>query len=164
MADATTGTRADERELIAELVLATLEDAAPEEVAVFRGDRDEFLDGHVPGAARGDEELGFGVEAVALLTPFVVAAAKEVIRLLANAFAQSVQDEAQSAFSGWLHRVLHRHADAKAGGDPAPMAPETVERVRAAAFHVCVTMGAPNDDAELVADAIAGRFATGAAG
>lgn len=161
--NAATNTTADERELVAELVAVTLEEAIPEEVAVFRADRDRFLDGRVPAAAAGEEELAFGVEAVALLTPFVVAAAKEVIRLVANAFAQSLQQETQSAFSGWLHRLLHRRAETGADGEPPRLDSATVERVRAAAFHVCITMGAPQKDADTVADAIAGRFATQAA-
>jgi phosphoglycolate phosphatase-like HAD superfamily hydrolase len=164
VADAVAGAGAEERELVAQLVVAALKDAAPEEIEVFRGDREAFLEGRPSGARRRDEELGFGVEAVTLLTPLVVAAAKEAIRLIANAFAQSVQNEAQSAFSAWLRRVLHRHAGDATVGDPPPPAAETIERVRAAAFHVCITMGAPHDDADLVANAIAGCFATGATG
>ena len=166
VADAVTSTGADERELVAQLVESVLEKEVRTELKVFRADREAFLDGRASGAARGDEELGFGVEVVALLTPFIVAAAKEAIRLIAEAFAQSVQNEAQSAFSVWLRRVLRRHAGSGGvtGGDPPLPDAETIERVRAAAFHVCIAMGAPNDDADFVAHAIAGCFATGATG
>ena len=164
VADAMASAGAEERDLVAQLVVAALNEAAPEEIEVFRGDREAFLEGRASGAGRRDEELGFGAEAVALLTPFVVAAAKEAIRLIADAFVRSVHDEAQSAFSAWLRRVLHRHAGDAMVGDPPPPAAETIDRVRAAALHVCLTMGAPEKEADLVANAIAGCFATGATG
>ncbi|MGW0750817.1 hypothetical protein [Streptomyces sp. NPDC002587] len=162
MIDSTICAGAEERALVADLVVAVLEDAAPEEVEVFGQDRDGFLNGRSSMEERlRDEELGFGVEVVALLTPFVVAAAKAAVSLIADAFAKSLQEEAQSTFSHWLRRILHRRAgDATEvrNNSRALLTPELVERVRTAAYEVCCRMGAEQGDADLVADAVAGRF------
>ncbi|MFD6225872.1 hypothetical protein ACFWFZ_03170 [Streptomyces sp. NPDC060232] len=167
MVDPTICAGAQERALVADLVAAVLQDAAPEEVEVFRQDRDGFLDGRSPHQEHRDEELGFGVEVVALLTPFVVAAAQAAVRLIADAFATSLQEEAQSTFSHWLRRILHRGSGDATGvrdDNPASLTPELVKRVRSAAYEVCCRMGADQGDADLVADAVAGRFVVGGTG
>ncbi|MEU8517338.1 hypothetical protein AB0C76_38055 [Kitasatospora sp. NPDC048722] len=166
MTDTTPRAEAEDKELVATLVVAALEAAeAPGQVGVFRADRDGYLAGHPSGGPPADEELDFGIEVVAPLIPLAVAAAKAVISVITDAFAASLQDEMQTTFSQWLHRVLHpRSGDGDGHGEPAPLPGEVLERVRTAAYDVSRRMGADEDDAEVMAKAIVGTLAVGPVG
>ncbi|GAA0211366.1 hypothetical protein GCM10010492_06480 [Saccharothrix mutabilis subsp. mutabilis] len=148
-----------ERELQGDLVLAALRDAAPEEVDVFSAHRDAYLDGRVPDAEPGDEELAFGEYLIPSLIPCVVLAAQVGLPLIAEAFAKSLQDELKTTFSDWLHRLLHRRERGI-----APIPPDVVKRVRDAAYEVLIRAGKSEEEAKTAADAVAGRFVIGEAG
>ena len=148
----------DERTVISDLTRAALEVAAPEEVAVFDANRDRYLEGRAPTGTRGlDQQLGFGVEVIAMLTPYVVAAASAAVKAIVAAFADSATAEAKGAVSDWMHRLIHHE---KGGAAEVALPADLLQRVHQITYDVCSQMGADPADATRVSDAVAGRLAT----
>ena len=153
----------DERELVAALTRDVLREAAPEEMALFVGDEAGWLNGR-PGTATGsvaDQQLGFGVEVLVPLTPYIVAAASAVVRFVAGALADIAKDEAKPVIVNWVHRIFGRRGTGRAGTpEPAVLPREVLNRVHEIAFLTCQERGLDTDDARLISDVIIGRLAT----
>ena len=147
----------EERTLVAVLTADTLSAVAPEEIPSFEADRGLYLDGGRPEQKGGvDQQLGFGLEVAVLLTPVVVAAARAVVGILADALADSAVKETKATVAAWIHRILHRDAP----GSPAPLfTARELTVIRKTAYDVCRNMHAEDSDAQLVADALTGRLA-----
>lgn len=148
----------EERELAYELVCAGLSEGAPEQLPSFHKNSDDFLEGR---QSSKDDELGFGLEL--LLVPGVVAAVRFVLEIVAAAFADSVKEEAQNAFSRWIHSKLRPAGNKEPSDDGSvPLAPGTYDRIGNAAYQVCKDWGATEEEARNVASAIVGRIVTSA--
>lgn len=143
----------DERELVAELTRDALAVVAPEELRGFAAHQDTYLDGGRPDQPDADGQLAVGLELVAALTPYVVAAATAAVKVLAAAIADKATSEATSALKSWVRRLLHKDGDTRLPAD-------VVDRVHEATLQVCRDLGADELDARLVADAVSGRLAT----
>jgi hypothetical protein len=145
----------DERALVAALTAGTLNEVAPEEVPSFEANRDVYLDGGQARAGGVDRQLGFGLEIVVMLTPVVVAAARAVVQILANALAESAVSETNAAVAAWVHRVLHT---GPATASKPAFSSQELARIRATVREVCLQMHADDHDAELIGDALIGRL------
>jgi hypothetical protein len=150
----------DERALVAALTAGTLSEVAPEEIPSFEADRDVYLNGGQPRAAgRVDRQLGIGLEIAVMLTPAVVAAARAVVRILAEALADSAVSETKAAVAAWVHHVLHPGKAAV----PAPtFSSQDLSLIRTTVREVCRQMRTDDHDAELISDALVGRLVTAA--
>lgn len=182
-----------ESRLVGELTEAVLAESLPAELAVFRARADRYVAqrGTVP-AADADDMLGFGAEAIPLLTPFIVAATTTVVRWLAQAVvdgaAGAVSDTIKDTTKPHLLAALRRllglgpvpvpegpAADpappASASTGPAPSAPaaspvvisaELARAIRNAVLDTVAGLGLDDIDAAFVADAVTGRIITSA--
>jgi hypothetical protein len=151
----------DERDLVHELSRAVVGKTAPEELAVFDdAAADYFTDPQ--GFLRGgrDEPVGFGLE-FALLTPYVLAIVRPVVKLLADLVADAVRDDATPALKGLVHRLLRRdgtpgtHATLEIS---IPLNTDQLRRIRDVAYTQARSLDLPEDRAALFADAVTGRL------
>lgn len=135
-----------------------LADTAPEELSQFEASASQYLDhpGHKI-EQKSDEMLGSALEIIVPLTPYIVAAATEVVRFIARALADAAEEEFKPAVVRWVRHLFHREP---AVAPPPPLPAGLVERVHDIALGVCRDLGAEQGDAAVVADAIAGRLAT----
>jgi hypothetical protein len=144
---------------VASLARDVLAEAAPEELPGFDAHAADYLAGRRPADAGIGDGVGFGVEVVALLAPFAVAAARVALQVVVEAVKEAATAEARTAVGAWLHRLLHRDVET-AGGEAEPLSADVLARVQAATRDVCLQMGADPDDAALVSEAVTGRLAT----
>lgn len=161
----------EERDLVDQLTYAALTDSLPEELGVFEGDREAYLDarGTIPPQQRSaDEATGFGLEVLVVLTPYVVAGSLAAIKfvggLLTEAFGESIKDEAKVHLSGLIRRLFGLRtpegvaAAADAQRAAAALPADTVARVREVVEDALRDKGLGTQDASLVSDAVAGRL------
>jgi hypothetical protein len=97
----------EEHELVTALAELALEQAAPEELALFPETADEYF--RDPEATlradRRDEAVGFGLE-LAMLTPYILAVGTAVVKMLASLVQRSVEDELQPSVAHLVRRLL----------------------------------------------------------
>jgi hypothetical protein len=150
---------ADERDLVAQLTREVLGQAAPEEIEIFEADATGWLEGRHETAASREDMVGFGVEAaVALLTPYVVAAATAAVRYLAGVLREGADAEVRPRLLQWVRRLLGHDADDGPHTRPHGLPVDVVSRVRDVTLTTCIDMGLGKEDATLVSDTIAGRL------
>jgi hypothetical protein len=153
---------ADEHELVGALAELVLEQAAPEELALFPELTDEYF--RDPDAAvhirQRDEAVGFGLE-LAMLTPYVLAVVTPVVRMLASLVEESVHDELKPSVAQLVHRLFRR-------GDPLPsetaeppeLTTDQLRRIRSTAYERGRQLGLDDPRAGLLADSVVGGLAT----
>jgi hypothetical protein len=148
---------ADEQNLVRELAQSVVAEAAPDELVVFDETAEEyFADPDQTLDAQGrDEAVGFGID-LALLTPFVLAVATPVIKLLATMVHDAVKSEGQPVVTALVRRLLRRGPDAGANDRVVALTADQVSRVRDVAFDRGRAVGLPEGRAALLADAIVG--------
>lgn len=147
---------AEERDLVSELAQAVLEETAPEELVVFPETAEEYF--RDPDAVldpkRRDEAVGFGLD-VALLTPYVLAVVTPVVRFLADAVVETVQEEAKGSIATAIRRLLRRTDEP---GTPA-LSREQLRSVRELAYSRARAVGVDDAQATLIADSVVGGLA-----
>ena len=104
--------------------------------------------------------LGSALDIIVPLTPYVVAAATEVVRFIARALADATEAEFRPVIVRWVRHLFHCESTV---APPAPLPAGLAERVHDIAVSVCRDLGADQGDAALVADAIAGSLITDSA-
>ena len=164
--DRTTIPVAEEEELISLLAERALEQAAPEELALFPETADEYF--RDPDAAlnprQRDEAVGFGLE-LAMLTPYVLAVAKPVVRLLASLLEESLAEELKPSVAQLVRRLLRTGAPAAepgaAAADAAVLDVAQMRRLRATAYDRGIALGLDEARATLLADSVVGGLVTG---
>ena len=148
------------RGLASELAALSLEDAAPEELALFPEISEEYFrdpDG-VIGARSRDEAVGFGLD-IAMLTPYFLAVATPVVQLLASVVQESAREEVKAPVATAIRRLLRRDGNATAGGDAqAALSREQARQVRQTAYDQARTLGMDEERAGLLADSLVGRL------
>lgn len=144
-----------------ELAHRTLVVVAPEELPLFAVTSEMYRrdPGAVEGRGDGDEVLGFGAEAITALTPVLLAVGSEVARFLLEQVRAVAADETQGTLKAMVHRLL---GGPKADGvpEPAPLTAEQLRRVRAVAFERARRLKLPEEQAQLLADAMVGGLVT----
>jgi hypothetical protein len=151
---------ADEREIVGDVTTEVLAEAAPEELELFLGDRESWLAGRRVSGAHEDM-LGFGAEALVVLTPYVVAAVGAAVRYVVSVLAEGADEQVRPRIKAWV-RHLFRLADPGPAATPAPLPADVAQRVHDVTLSTCVDMGLSDSDARLVSDAVVGRLLTAA--
>jgi hypothetical protein len=151
----------EDRALAVELTGLALARASPDELVVLDEVAAEYFAD--PGAVlrqdAGDSPLGSGIT-VAMLTPYLLAAAGVVLPLLV-AFATEIVkgvavDLAKEPVGGWVRRLFRRGPADPAG--PLALTPQQALEVRRAVVAQCYAMRLPSAQAALIADATVGSL------
>ena len=147
----------DDRALVEDLARAVLEQAAPEELAVFDETAQEYFTDPqaVLDPRRRDEAVGFGLD-VALLTPYVLAVATPVLSFLLETVAGAARSEAQPVIRDLVRRLFRRAAPDGASKAPTPLTAEQAARVREVARSRAADLGLPEEQQRLLADSVVG--------
>jgi hypothetical protein len=153
---------AEEHELVGALAEMVLEQAAPEELALFPELTDEYF--RDPDAAvhvrHRDEAVGFGLE-LAMLTPYVLAVVTPVVRMLASLVEESVHDELKPTVAQLVHRLFRRvDPTTSEGTEPPELTADQLRRIRTTAYERGRQLGLDEPRADLLADSVVGRLAT----
>lgn len=147
----------DERVLVSELAELALADAAPEELALFPETADDYF--RDPDAAlhpRGREEaVGFGLE-IAMVAPYILAIAQSVVRFLASAVEEGVQEEVKTSVAERLRGLLRRGKGSSGEGGMPPLTLEQRQQVRASAYERARQLGLDDGRAAVLADSVVG--------
>jgi hypothetical protein len=151
-----------QRDLVTQLAAVVLEQAAPEELAVFDETAEEYfrdpediLDPH-----RRDEPVGFGLEA-SLLAPVVLSVASYVVQFVVATVRDAAKDEARPVIISLVRRVFRRPGqkqpnDTDAAAAPEPLTDEQARTVRRIAYERAQALGVPESTAAVLADAVVG--------
>ena len=152
----------DEHDLARALAELALEQAAPEELALFPETVDEYF--RDPEAAlhprQREEAVGFGLE-LALVTPYLLAIATYVVKMLASIVEQSVQEELKPSVAQLVHRLFRKGQETATGQNgPAPLTATQLRDVRDSAYHRGIDLGLDEARATLLADSVVGHLVT----
>jgi len=156
----------DDRSLIESVGADVLVDVAPAEVSMYAATSEAYF--AEPAAAfesERDNPVGFGLELVTVLTPYVLSAVTAVVKFLGdiatNAIRDSATEQGKSVVSAVLRRWFGKVEEAKIAEVTTPsLSQEEVRQARKVAFDQATTLGLAQDQANLLADAIAGRLVT----
>lgn len=148
----------DDRQLVIGLTEAILNQLAPDELDILPEVSDEFFDNpeRTLKAAK-EESLGFGIE-LALLAPFALSVAMEVVKFLLSMAKDAVGPDVKTVVSGWLRRVF----PGLKAGQPSPTVPlsrEQLQLVRDVAYARARDLGVEEPQAVALADAVIGGIA-----
>ena len=155
---------AEEHELIAALAQLALEQAAPEELALFPETAEEYF--RDPQGAldprRRDEAVGFGLD-LALMTPYVLAIATPVVRYLATLVRRHAGDDIDATLSRAVRRLLRRGDDAAPAAAPEvpTLTTDQLRDVRSTAYARAIGLGLDESRATLLADSVVGGLVLG---
>ena len=109
--------------------------------------------------------LGFGLGAVAPLTPYALAIARPVVQLLIEELGKNMQERSKERIVNWVRHLFGRRegmAEAERGEPSAQaLTPEQLSRVRQLAFEKSRELDLPERDATLLADAMVGSLVVG---
>jgi hypothetical protein len=147
-----------------DLARLVVSQVAPEELPVFGVIADASLAD--PGRMLGSrddvrERLGFGVgEAVALITPFAILVANEVVGYL----TKCALDAGRTAVGRLFARKSKRPGQPVDQDPPLHLRDDQLRELRRIVVAKAVQLGLPQPKAELLADAFAGSVATADAG
>jgi hypothetical protein len=153
-------TAGEDRELTKEAARLIVEQIAPDELVLFDVTAEEYFAD--PRAAlrvsKADEAIGFGIDLV-MLTPYVLAAAGQVVQFLLTALCDAVAKESDAVVVERVHRLFHRRGGGNAAPDTTEGMPlEVVQEARQVALTTAKAVGLDEPTAALLADAIAGRL------
>ena len=111
----------DDRQLVTGLTEAILDQLAPDELEILPEVSDEFFENPERALkAAKEESVGFGVE-LALLAPFALSVAMEVVKFLLSLAKDAVGPDVKTVVSGWLRRVFPGMS--LKAGQPSPTVP-----------------------------------------
>jgi hypothetical protein len=146
-------------EVARELVART----APQELPLFPATSTAYLDDPdsvLQPKERGDDMLGFGVEAaVVLLTPAALEIAKSVVKFLAAQVRGALEQETGDAIAERIHTLLHPSAGGRGAAAPTRLTEEQLAQVHELALEKARALDLPEAKAGLLADAMVGSLA-----
>jgi hypothetical protein len=149
-----------EQELVRELAYAVVAHTAPDELVLFEETSEEFFDDPdgVLRARGRDEAVGFGLD-VAMLTPYILAAAGSVVTFLLTTVADSVKDEVRPRITARVRGLFRGNAAASPDAEPARLTPAQARQVHDITRQRATSLGLPESTAVLLADAVVGGMA-----
>lgn len=153
----------DQDALVLELTRSVVAQAAPEELPVLQATARAYF--NQPGGGRRragprDEMLGFGVDAMTMLTPTALAAATPVVRFLVDEVTKQVKDQGAGAIHDIVRR-LFRSGRLDAGHDAhtgISLSRDQLAEVRRLAAQKAADMNLPKAQADLLADSMVGSL------
>lgn len=150
----------DDRQLVVELAEKMLTSVAPEEVSILPDvSADYFQDpeGSVRGAR--EESLGFGAE-LAMLAPFALAVATEVVKFLLQLAKDALGPQVQTGFAAWVRRTFPGKTSGVAAAAPAAaLTRDQLQMVHDLAYSKAEALGLDAQQATALADAVVGGAA-----
>jgi hypothetical protein len=148
-----------------EFARAVLEQAAPEELAIFDETSEEYFSDpqSVLTPGRRDEAVGFGLD-VALLTPYVLAVATPVLSFLLDTVVKTTKQETTPVIADLVRRFFRRlkvgeesaGATKQATSEVHGLTKEQAATVREVALARAADLGLPEGQARLLADSVIG--------
>lgn len=152
-------------QLVLDLSRDIVSEVAPEELPLFRPIGEAYLQNPheaPPDHKSGDEMLGFGVaESAALLTPVILPIMGSVVKYLAGEVTTSLKDHSSEAISDTIKNLFRRFrpTGAKPDAMPPPLSREQLQQVHRLASEKARKFDLPEEQAQLLADAITGSLA-----
>lgn len=143
---------------VAELARAIVSQVAPHELPLFGPVSRAWFADPKPTRLRtsGDKALAYGLmEAIPVLTPFVLAAVSQVANYLLASLSNAAVDTAKDAISERVARLFRRDSA------PLPLSQEQLSDIRKTVMRVAQAAGVPDQQSTLVTDALIGHL-TGA--
>lgn len=152
---------ATDTQLVTELAREVVASVAPTELPMYRAISSAWQEDRQRPARSGgrDEMLGFGIgEAVALLTPVILAVVRDVLVFLGEEIRKQFKDQASESIRDLIKKLFRRLLGKdEPGAEPAlKVTPELAMRVRALALEKGLALRLPEDQARLLADALVG--------
>lgn len=156
-----------ENQLIAELARDLISQTAPQELPLFRANSEAFFTNPeklLAGQKGKDEMLGFGAgEAIAMMTPAILAVTGEVVKFLAEEFKKTAKDESTAFVSETVKKMFKKfRPEEKKENSPAPLTPEQLNQVRELALKKARHLKLSDARCKLLADALVGSLAVAA--
>lgn len=139
-------------ELTLELSRAVVERASPDELPVFEAIASGYAREGIEALPRSDGPLGFGVE-VLTVSVVIVPVAQAVAKVLIAALPGLAVDVAAGPLKDRLKKLFRKKSQPTIAVPPA-----VVEDARLTAFTHARTLGLAEDQATLLADAVAGTL------
>ena len=154
--------------LVSELARDAVAVAAPAELPLFGAASRRYFDD--PDAAEtptkgGDEMLGFGLEAAAILiTPVALCVARAVVRFVTGEVARATKEESRALIHERVRRLFRRGGDERPeDADEPGLTDQQLVEVRRVAVEKATALGVPAERAGILADAMVGSLATAGA-
>jgi len=153
-----------ENQLIAELSRDLISETAPQELPLFRANSEAFFTNPEKLLAMQksrDEMLGFGVgEAVAMMTPAVLAVTSEIVKFLSEEVKKSAKEEGTALVGETVKKMFKKfRPEEKKENSPAPLTPEQLNQVRELALKKARHLKLSDARCKLLADALIGSLA-----
>jgi hypothetical protein len=147
----------DDAALVAELTALALEQAAPDELALFDETAEEYFADPQAAltASSKDAAVGFGLE-LAMLTPVALAIGSAVVQAIGSLLADRAVAAGTRGVSALLRRMLRKD-------QPEPglsLTQEQARHVRDVALARAHALGLPPQQAHLLADSFVGALVT----
>lgn len=151
----------DEDDLVLDLARGVIAQAAPHELPVFRATAAAYLqDPQRVETAQKDEMLGFGVDALAALTPCVLVVARAVVEFVAEEVAKALKDEGAGRIQQVVRRLLRRSDVSEDSAVPssARLTQDQLGRVHRLALEKSAALNLSPSQAQLLADSMVGSL------
>ena len=149
-------------QLVADIARDLVSETAPQELPLFRANRELFFKDpdKFNAPSNKDEMLDFGIgEVVVMLTPYLLAITREVIRFLADELQKSLKTESASLINTAIKNLFKKFRPPEEHTVPA-LTHEQLTRVRDLAIAKARELHLSDEQATLLADAVAGSLAT----
>lgn len=151
-------------QFVSELSRDLVSEVAPQELPLFRAASEAFykdpenLTAERPAT---DDMLGFGTgEAVALLTPVIIAVSQQVVLFVMEQVKKSGEEQGATLINETVKKMFKKFRPARKDG-PVPLDSEQLAQVRKMALKQALELKLSEQRARLLADAIVGRLAIG---
>lgn len=151
-------------QLVSDISRDVLSEVAPQELPLFRAASQAYFKdpNHATTPnANSEDMLGFGAgEAVTLLTPYLLPAAVEVVKFLAEEVKKAVSEEGASLIGEKVKSLFkkYRNPDESKNKVP-PLTAEQLAQVQAIAMKEARRLRLSDKNTKLLANAIAGSLA-----
>ncbi len=151
---------ADQRQIIVDVTREIILQKAPGELPLFRSTVTTYINHpeRLLSEKQGkDDLLGFGAgEVVMFLTPYVLMIMTEVVKFVAGEVQKSLATESAELISVILKKLFQRVQPEK--NDLLPLTSAQLAQVRKVAYENAHRLKLPDDQANLLADAITGTL------
>jgi hypothetical protein len=150
----------DEKQLTTEITALVLERIAPEELVFLSETAQDYFANpqavlHPP---HRDEPLGFDVD-IALITPYVLAVAGPTVQYVVSVIMDGVRDAATAEVSDRVRSRFRRSTSTPVEGQVA-LTPDQARTIHEITERQARTLGLPDDQARILADALVASLIT----
>jgi hypothetical protein len=151
-------------DVVREIGRDVIAEIAPQELPLYRANSEAFLEQSrrrrsQPGAGK-DDLLGFGSgEAVAFLTPAVLAVLIEVVSYLAAEAKKTFKEEGAGVVNDTVRRLFKGLRSGENAPEPPALSAEQLAQVRRIVLLQAGKLNLSSERSKILADAVIGRLA-----